>query len=773
MATTRRSTGAPKSQRFAHTDRPKGSKQSNSTFYESKAGLGSIFDIPLRPQVRKLIQAGNLSPAMVRELQRRVDNPESTNVKGEARDPLHPVELEYILQELPYLETPLMEFAPRPQEPLPGSKSRAPLPASRDAGGGNLPGVALSAELQESHSMPNLPGPPTSLQPVHANFLSTPARHPNLFLDPIPNSLPAKLPTGQPHDAGEHADALSAQDDASHSSSDDDSEPLTPLASSPPPLHSTQATIAGQGLSESLPAPKMHQAMPQEPQSMNASAPLNVRARAPAGGMGENLRCLAARQYPPANDSDTPIYTVPQQTAPTRSESEAATTSSTRHPVQPHLGYHFAVPTKKGKKRASVHAEAPHQQVTGAAKSTERAARRSTNAHSSPQDGYKWYEARVCWDTEAATLNTEDNEVNPDVMRLFYKKVPQKGGPKRNLGMLEDAAYYGMDIHKLLGAYTPITYDKMRELKELGTWASHMRPMSVHDIRPLLILCQSLLNDIVQGKLETHLQELSDLKQSYLRLERRTAADRHDAAIFRQLRANAREQMMRRPASTFVDKQVFHQAGQAAISEVGRTPWSTIHTAKENFPEQVPPAYQIEIAHLKRDIEELKCVAKEREAAADVHQKDMREMADEIRRLQQEMQEQTDKMFQLQEIMREDNPLAHALRDKPRLLAKISVRGVLEGLTSDSFLDALSNPHFVDALKVPDALTAFMSIAPAYADNTSAASHCLEIHKWSQENPENQPPKSMVDRIEERAERMFAVYGSERQVAEAEIPETQ
>ncbi|KAK3232893.1 hypothetical protein CYMTET_56780, partial [Cymbomonas tetramitiformis] len=770
--------------------------------------------------VRRLIQAGNLSPAMIRELQRRVDNPESANVKAEGHNPLHPAELEYIMRELPYLETPLMEFAPLPQEPLPGSNTRVGLAGSREPGGGTFPGAALHPELQESHSMPNLPGPPTSLQPVHANFLSTPARHPNLFLDPIPNSLPAKLPTGRTHDAGERADAASTQHDASHTASDDDSEPFTPLASSPPPLHSTQASvIAGQGLSESLPAPRAHLATPKEHQSMNASAPLNARARAGhVGSMSENLRCLAARKYPPANDSDAPIYVMPQQSAPARSGSEAATTSSVRRPEQPPLGYHFAVPTKKGKKRAPGHAEAPHQQVTGAARSTERgAARRPTHAHPSPREvwaalrgswqgglgsdktepagvggdgpledpmvpfdfhqacnGYKWYEARVCWDTEAATLNTEANEVNPDVMRMFYKKVPQKGGgPKKNPGMLEDAAYYGMDINKLLGAYTPISYDKMRELKELGTWASHMRPMSVHDIRPLLILCQSLLNDIIQGKLETHLQELSDLKHSYLRLERRTAADRHDAAIFRQLRANAQEQMMRPPASTFVDKQVFHHAAQAAIREVGRTPWSTIHTAKEHFPEPVPPAYQIEIAHLKRDIEELKCEAEERETAAETQQQDMREMADEMRRMHAEMQQQTDQMFELRGVMREDNPLAYALRDKPRLLAKISVRGVLEGLTSDSFMDALSNPHFVDALSDRNALTAFMSIAPAYADNTSAASHSMEMNKWSQENPENPPPMSMVDRIEDRATKMFAVYESERQVAEAEISGTQ
>ena len=54
-----------------------------------------------------------------------------------------------------------------------------------------------------------------------------------------------------------------------------------------------------------------------------------------------------------------------------------------------------------------------------------------------------------------------------------------------------------------------------QDMESLFSWACDVRPRSVQDVKPLLILVQSLLRDIISGKLDGLMMQISAVHDVY------------------------------------------------------------------------------------------------------------------------------------------------------------------------------------------------------------------------------------------------------------------
>eukprot|EP00854_Cymbomonas_tetramitiformis_P029040 gene29040-36099_t len=97
---------------------------------------------------------------------------------------------------------------------------------------------------------------------------------------------------------------------------------------------------------------------------------------------------------------------------------------------------------------------------------------------------------------------------------------------RERLGTIEDTPAYGEPNWHTFASenVTPV------DIEELVQWACHLRPRSIHDMKPLLILLQGLLKDLLGSQVKTYSNKMLSLQE--LLLERECSwADAKNAVV--------------------------------------------------------------------------------------------------------------------------------------------------------------------------------------------------------------------------------------------------
>eukprot|EP00854_Cymbomonas_tetramitiformis_P000627 gene627-1058_t len=142
---------------------------------------------------------------------------------------------------------------------------------------------------------------------------------------------------------------------------------------------------------------------------------------------------------------------------------------------------------------------------------------------------YEHYEARVAWDTEDPSLDLSTWSGELRHMRMYFCK---HGPSPRTLHPSGEPVTWGTNTADLWnsveGSVRAATADicfmptgagtcdvQPMDVEDLSDWVSKLRPRSIHDFKPLLILCQSLLSDLLSSKRELHSEKYDNLKHIY------------------------------------------------------------------------------------------------------------------------------------------------------------------------------------------------------------------------------------------------------------------
>ncbi|KAK3233163.1 hypothetical protein CYMTET_56526 [Cymbomonas tetramitiformis] len=125
---------------------------------------------------------------------------------------------------------------------------------------------------------------------------------------------------------------------------------------------------------------------------------------------------------------------------------------------------------------------------------------------------YEHYEARVAWDTEDPSLDLSTWSGELRHMRMYFCK---HGPSPRTLHPSGEPVTWGTNTADLWNSYCTRSLKEPMDVEDLSDWVSKLRPRSIHDFKPLLILCQSLLSDLLSSKRELHSEKYDNLKHIY------------------------------------------------------------------------------------------------------------------------------------------------------------------------------------------------------------------------------------------------------------------
>ncbi|KAK3257120.1 hypothetical protein CYMTET_33781 [Cymbomonas tetramitiformis] len=78
-----------------------------------------------------------------------------------------------------------------------------------------------------------------------------------------------------------------------------------------------------------------------------------------------------------------------------------------------------------------------------------------------------------------------------------------------------DPLYYGMDPETLWDRYAACKLQSRNEIDDMCEYVHKLRPRSLQDFKPLLILTQSLLQDFVDGKRRMFCEEMDRMKEQH------------------------------------------------------------------------------------------------------------------------------------------------------------------------------------------------------------------------------------------------------------------
>lgn len=143
------------------------------------------------------------------------------------------------------------------------------------------------------------------------------------------------------------------------------------------------------------------------------------------------------------------------------------------------------------------------------------------------------YDVMVDWDYDHVNLSTDYGVWSPDFCRAFFSyqtsspKIPstpekpggpnvgfmrgihnvtRSAGPRRIVNKSETAA---PDRAQIWSHWAPAPLHRMDTL-EMLMWVRQLKPRTVNDMKPLLLLCQCLLGDVLHNKIEIHMKRLQE-----------------------------------------------------------------------------------------------------------------------------------------------------------------------------------------------------------------------------------------------------------------------
>ncbi|KAK3262360.1 hypothetical protein CYMTET_28780 [Cymbomonas tetramitiformis] len=132
-------------------------------------------------------------------------------------------------------------------------------------------------------------------------------------------------------------------------------------------------------------------------------------------------------------------------------------------------------------------------------------ARMSPCPDASIEKRYEHYDARVNWDAKADELDVGPWSDQWKRMRMFYSTASSAK---------EKPVYFGMDPEALWIDYGigDVRLRQDMDIHKMCDWIAKLRPRSIQDFKPILILTQSILKDVMDGKLRIYTKEIERIK---------------------------------------------------------------------------------------------------------------------------------------------------------------------------------------------------------------------------------------------------------------------
>lgn len=132
-------------------------------------------------------------------------------------------------------------------------------------------------------------------------------------------------------------------------------------------------------------------------------------------------------------------------------------------------------------------------------------ARMSPCPDASIEKRYEHYDARVNWDAKADELDVGPWSDQWKRMRMFYSTAS---------AAKEKPVYFGMDPEALWMDYGigDVRLRQDMDIHKMCDWIAKLRPRSILDFKPILILTQSILKDVMDGKLRIYTKEIERIK---------------------------------------------------------------------------------------------------------------------------------------------------------------------------------------------------------------------------------------------------------------------
>ncbi|KAK3279091.1 hypothetical protein CYMTET_13024 [Cymbomonas tetramitiformis] len=157
----------------------------------------------------------------------------------------------------------------------------------------------------------------------------------------------------------------------------------------------------------------------------------------------------------------------------------------------------------------------------------------SSELKASPRPFYGHYDVYCDWDQDVPEVDASTYSPNVGFSRLHFTRTGCAVGAsatmkylRERLGTIEDTPAYGEPNWHTFASenVTPV------DIEELVQWACHLRPRSIHDMKPLLILLQGLLKDLLGSQVKTYSNKMLSLQE--LLLERECSwADAKNAVV--------------------------------------------------------------------------------------------------------------------------------------------------------------------------------------------------------------------------------------------------
>ncbi|KAK3240364.1 hypothetical protein CYMTET_49791, partial [Cymbomonas tetramitiformis] len=139
------------------------------------------------------------------------------------------------------------------------------------------------------------------------------------------------------------------------------------------------------------------------------------------------------------------------------------------------------------------------------------------------------YDVMVDWDYDSVNLNSDYGVWSPDFVRSFfsYETDPEpkvlSPNQKSLVQSLQSGKGRALEGHEgpfeeqrnaLWAHWAPAPLDEVDSM-ELLTWVRQLRPRTVHDVKPLFMLVQCLLGDVLHNRLKVHVKGAEEQQRQY------------------------------------------------------------------------------------------------------------------------------------------------------------------------------------------------------------------------------------------------------------------
>ncbi|KAK3272367.1 hypothetical protein CYMTET_19336, partial [Cymbomonas tetramitiformis] len=128
--------------------------------------------------------------------------------------------------------------------------------------------------------------------------------------------------------------------------------------------------------------------------------------------------------------------------------------------------------------------------------------------HVGPKLKVQHYDVMVKWDYDDVRLNSEYGVYSPHFVRSFMTYERDDGKEQEEPNIFQE------DLKKTWDFWAPAPLNRM-DTVEIVEWVRKLKPRTLHDLKPLLMLCQGLLGDFLHNRLQTPVRMVQTQKVQF------------------------------------------------------------------------------------------------------------------------------------------------------------------------------------------------------------------------------------------------------------------